>query len=262
MVEIDVLTERQQDEKIGGQFIRIAKSGDTLYAIAFEAGLDVNKVAAWNGIQDTSKLFAGQRVRLTKPVGFVYPEKTKKPTNSAANNKSVNSSVSSNASARTANKAVVNVPVDVNGQRKPSSNTSLADGRLKKPTIEPELLNKELIWRWPVKGAVVSRFNPAKGQKGIDIQGKKGQAIRAAEAGEVVYAGNSLKGYGNLVIVKHSDDFLSAYANNQTVLVREGQFIKQAQVLALLGENASGKVVSQFQIRKNGNPVNPLPLLN
>lgn len=283
VVERKVLTEREQDESIGGQFIRIANPGDTLYSIAFEAGLDVNKIAAWNGIQDTSKLLAGQRIRLTEPIGFVYPKKAKpktgikpnKPTDVSRNlEKSVNKSL--NKSTNTATIAKSSPKRELNKQlpRQPKSEQSKPHNPVKPSfrVVEPgqnddtpmvvnnegRLNQQKIIWQWPMRGSIVQRFSPAKGHKGIEVQGQKGQPIRASALGEVVYAGNSLKGYGNLVIIKHSESYLSAYANNQTILVKEGQFVKQGQMIAMLGKNGSGRYVSQFQIRKNGNPVDPM----
>ena len=108
---------------------------------------------------------------------------------------------------------------------------------------------------------MVGRFNLSKGQQGINIQGQRGQAVFTAAPGEVVYAGDSLRGYGNLVIVKHSNDYLSAYAHNQEILVKEGDTLDAGQQLARLGYNLTGAPVSQFQIRKNGVPVDPLKYL-
>ena len=107
----------------------------------------------------------------------------------------------------------------------------------------------------------MGRFNPKKGLQGIKIQGQRGQEVVASAAGEVVYVGDSLRGYGNLVIVKHSEEYLSAYAHNQDVEVTEGQIVNSGQRLARLGFDLTGAPVSQFQIRKNGNPIDPLGLL-
>ncbi|MDT8407538.1 MAG: peptidoglycan DD-metalloendopeptidase family protein [Methylococcales bacterium] len=118
----------------------------------------------------------------------------------------------------------------------------------------------KLYWKWPIQGKVVSDF-VASGRKGIDIAGRAGQAVAAAEAGKVVYAGSGLRGYGNLVIVKHNETFLSAYANNQALLVQEGQRVNKGQAIAEVGKNALGQPRLHFQIRQSGKPVNPLNFL-
>lgn len=113
-------------------------------------------------------------------------------------------------------------------------------------------------WQWPVKGIIRKPFSLEKGSKGIDIAGHFGDSVRAAAAGKVVYSGSGLRGYGNLVIIKHSDNYLSAYAYNQRLLVKEGDVVKAGAVIAKMGQNNIGEVVLHFEIRCNGKPVNPL----
>ncbi|MGA1665251.1 MAG: peptidoglycan DD-metalloendopeptidase family protein, partial [Burkholderiaceae bacterium] len=115
-------------------------------------------------------------------------------------------------------------------------------------------------WRWPSNGQVVSQFSEG-GRKGIAIAGAPGEAVFAAETGKVVYAGNGLRGYGNLVIVKHDNDLLSAYAHNRNILVKEGQLVKRGQQIAELGMTDADKPMLHFEIRKAGKPVDPLGYL-
>ncbi|MCH9690241.1 MAG: peptidoglycan DD-metalloendopeptidase family protein [Gammaproteobacteria bacterium] len=117
-------------------------------------------------------------------------------------------------------------------------------------------------WRWPIIGHIKTSFSPQKGQKGIDIAGKKGQKIHASAAGIVAYAGNGLAGYGNLIILKHDNQYLTAYGNNQRNLVREGQTIKQGAVIAEVGVVNRQFWGVHFEIRKLGEPVNPLSYLH
>jgi lipoprotein NlpD len=109
---------------------------------------------------------------------------------------------------------------------------------------------------------VIRRFSPSSTQQGIDILGTQGQAVTASAPGEVVYVGNSLKGYGNLVIIKHNDNFLSAYAHNQKIIVSEGQKISARQVIGSVGVNNRRESALHFQIRRKGKPVNPLSYLS
>lgn len=117
-------------------------------------------------------------------------------------------------------------------------------------------------WRWPTEGKVIENFSGAEGgNKGIDIAGSKGQAIVATADGRVVYAGNALRGYGNLIIIKHNDDYLSAYAHNDTMLVREQQEIKAGQKIATMGSTGTSSTRLHFEIRYKGKSVNPLQYL-
>ena len=110
-------------------------------------------------------------------------------------------------------------------------------------------------WMWPAKGSVIRNFSSS--NKGIDIAGTRGQNINAAAAGQVVYSGNALRGYGNLVIINHNNEFLSAYAHNDMLLVKEGQNVKRGQVIAKMGSTDASRVMLHFEIRYKGNSVNP-----
>lgn len=117
-------------------------------------------------------------------------------------------------------------------------------------------------WRWPTDGKVIENFGASEGgNKGIDIAGSKGQAIVATADGRVVYAGNALRGYGNLIIIKHNDDYLSAYAHNDTMLVREQQEVKAGQKIATMGSTGTSSTRLHFEIRYKGKSVNPLRYL-
>jgi lipoprotein NlpD len=113
---------------------------------------------------------------------------------------------------------------------------------------------------WPSKGDVIDRFDDTK-NKGIDISGKAGDPVQSAADGKVVYAGNSLRGYGNLVIVKHDNTYLTAYAHNKTLLVKEGDTVKKAQKIAEMGNTDADRVKLHFELRKNGKPVDPTTYL-
>ncbi len=117
-------------------------------------------------------------------------------------------------------------------------------------------------WRWPTDGKIIEGFGGSEGgNKGIDIAGSKGQAITATADGRVVYAGNALRGYGNLIIIKHNDDYLSAYAHNDTMLVREQQEVKAGQKIATMGSTGTSSTRLHFEIRYKGKSVNPLQYL-
>jgi lipoprotein NlpD len=113
-------------------------------------------------------------------------------------------------------------------------------------------------WKWPAKGRVVNKFSSGEqGNKGIDIAGQRGQAVVSTASGSVVYSGSALRGYGNLIIVKHNDDYLSAYAHNDKLLVTEGQTVSAGQKIATMGSSGTSQVMLHFEIRYQGNSVNP-----
>jgi lipoprotein NlpD len=142
------------------------------------------------------------------------------------------------------------------GQEVPANNSSN-----KTPSnATPEPIDDALLFGWPAAGAVQSTFDEAK-NKGIDISGKLGDAVLAAADGKVVYAGAGLRGYGNLVILKHSNNYLTAYAHNQTLLVREEQSVKKGQKIAEMGNSDSEQIKLHFEIRKQGKPIDPMKLL-
>lgn len=121
---------------------------------------------------------------------------------------------------------------------------------------------RSVTWRWPTSGKVISTFSPkATGRKGINIAGKSGQNVIAAASGKVVYSGNGLPRYGNLVIIKHNDTYLSAYAHNTKLYVNEGQWVKGGQKIAALGRTGTQRDQLHFEIRRNGKPVDPLRFL-
>lgn len=128
--------------------------------------------------------------------------------------------------------------------------------------VTPELSSGGVAWRWPSDGKVIAAYVSGEPtRQGIDIGGTAGDAVRAAAGGEVVYSGNGLIGYGELIIVKHNASFLSAYGHNRKRLVKEGDKVKAGQAIAEMGSSASSRDELHFEIRKNGKPVNPLDYL-
>ena len=122
--------------------------------------------------------------------------------------------------------------------------------------------SKDKGWLWPVSGKVVKQYSlQNKLSKGIDIAARTGTAIKSSRSGKIVYAGSALKGYGNLIIVRHDDVYLSAYAHNRVLLVKEGTIVKQGQKIAELGSSGTQSPKLHFEIRKKGKPINPLRLL-
>lgn len=207
------------------------RSGDTLYSIAMAHNLDWRDVARWNGIRDPRDLRAGQTLRLTPPGRSAR----------AAQQDKTRTSRSSRVTAKPATRHT-SLPSRFSGSAQP------------------------VLWKWPVRGRVLSRFiDQNKQQKGLILSGVIGEPVHASAAGEVVYAGDGLPGYGNLLIIKHNSTWLSAYGYNKTLLVKEGQYVQSGQVVATMGRRdgrAKDKTGSLlFQIRRDGQPVDPLAYL-
>lgn len=200
----------------------IVERGDTLYAIAFRYDQDYRQLALANHLQRPYTLRVGQAIRL-QPTGSSMPVRTGMPGR---------------------NNAITAKPV---WQSHPA------------PMDRARLSYSH--WIWPAHGKVVANYAPQQGKKGIDIAGHKGMKIRAAASGTVAYAGNGLSGYGNLIIIKHDNQYLTAYGNNLRNLVREGQYIKAGQPIAEMGIVDRRFYGVHFEIRKAGKPVNPLNYL-
>jgi lipoprotein NlpD len=258
---------KRQLNSDGSYYVR---SGDTLYAIAFGYGLDFKDVAAWNRISSPYTIYPGQKLQLIAPAGRrgsgstsgVQINTVKSPGQTTTKTvKSSGSSSSKPVAAKTAAaKPVTSKPVPVKSSPSPTSaSTSSAKTPVKPPastTADPK------SWKWPTNGRVVRAYvagNPAR--NGLDIAGKEGQAISASSGGQVVYSGNGLIGYGELIIIKHSEKMLSAYAHNKVRLVKEGDSVTTGQTIAEMGRNSGNEQLLHFEIRVHGKPVNPLTYL-
>lgn len=228
---------------ISGDTYRV-QSGDTMYGIAWRAGLDYRELAAWNGIGRPYTIYVGQKLRLKAPSGGDRA--------SGMTEKQLETSVASAV-------AVERTEPDA----KASGGESASVPSTISPQSQPEIAaaGGPLRWHWPTRGKVVQTFSSRDpGRKGIKIAGSKGQPVSAAEAGEVVYSGSGLVGYGQLIIVKHNNDYLSAYGHNDKRLVKEGDRVARGDVIGHMGI-AGGQPVLHFEIRRRGKPVDPVGLL-
>lgn len=206
------------------------KRGDTVLRIALDQGQSYRDIVRWNNLTDPNLIEVDQLLLVRPPAGKM----TVKPLTSAAT---------------------------------AATPPKMADQRMAEPAAEPKLEAVKpdapppgIRLSWPAKGKVVEDFIDGK-NKGIDIAGKLGDPIQAAGDGRVVYAGNSLRGYGNLVIVKHDNTYLTAYAHNRNLLVKEGDTVRKGQKIAEMGDTDANSVRLHFELRVNGKPVDPLPFL-
>jgi len=207
--------------------VYVVRRGDTLYSIAWEYGLDYRQIASINGIRRPYTIYVGQRIRLKTAAH--------KP---AVTSQSSRAAPRHNESARQSS-----------ARRKPAVSASQA-------------VASRIRWGWPADGPLLSTYSSQDpSRKGIDIAGKNGQPIQAAADGKVVYSGSGLIGLGMLIIVKHDETYLSAYAHNRKLLVNEGEQVKRGQTIAEMGETGTDRVKLHFEIRHNGNTLDPLRFL-
>ncbi len=261
------------------------KKGDTLYSIAWKYGLDYKQIAYNNRIKPPYRIFKGQKLRLSSAhsrkqvasrssASRSSKKTTSKPKVSSSSGRYKESNKSkkhyhskSKTSTKTNSSSRKKTAVSkTTGSKTRSSKQYAAKrGNMTKAAAKTRTAtftgSKRLKWKWPVKGKIIQRYSPGSGKKGIDISAPKGTLIKSAEAGKVVYSGQGLVGYGRLVIIKHNDTYLSAYAHNQQLLVNEGQLVKKGQSIARLGRSGTDRYKLHFEIRKNGKPVNPVSYL-
>jgi lipoprotein NlpD len=208
------------------------KPGDTLLRIALENGQSMKDIARWSHVDNPNRIEVGQVLRVVPPLAnevlvkpVTKPQVEATPTTAAAS-----SPLPATAASAT---AVVSKPVAAEG---------------------------DINWIWPATGAVVAGFDEVK-NKGVDIGGKAGDPVLAAADGRVVYVGAGLRGYGNLIILKHNNVYLTAYAHNQTLLVKEDQSVLQGQKIAEMGNSDADRVKLHFEVRRQGKPVDPAKYL-
>lgn len=236
----------------------IVRKGDTLYSIAFRYGMDFRALAKLNGIDKSYSIYPGQRLRLRAATVVTGTESIVSDKSISAPKVQIvrNTSTSPSKPAEPINSkpAPIKQPVS---QSKPVKTTVQA-----KPKPQPAQNSGPIKWQWPSNGSVIGYYK-TKGtvNKGINISGNKGSPVKAAASGRVVYAGNGLLGYGNLVIVEHNQQFLSAYAHNSRVLVKESDKVKVGQKIAEMGSTGADRIMLHFEIRRDGKPMNPLKYL-
>lgn len=218
------------------------RPGDTLTKIALDHGQAWRDIAKWNGLDNPNVIEVDQVLRVAPPVMELAANRQTKPV--MAQNPTPANTSTSNTPTPTASSA-------------PASSASNAATNASAPV---NVSDDGMTFAWPHPGPVLAGFDEAK-NKGLDFAGKAGDPVLAAGDGKVVYAGSGLRGYGNLVILKHNNTYLTAYAHNQTLLVKEDQSVTKGQRIADMGSSDSDRVKLHFEIRKQGKPVDPAKLL-
>ncbi|MBB3226896.1 lipoprotein NlpD [Luteibacter sp. Sphag1AF] len=273
------------------------QKGDTLYSIAFRNKVDFRELARWNNIDSSYTIWPGQSLRLSPPSA----ERDRPAPGNAIAIASATHGASQPSTpapvihgepppvehpvveaapqpvAVPAPATTTNTPVVVAGKpaesivpppAAPGAPPTAAPAPVVNPPAETPIIASGatrsaggIAWRWPADGSLIKKFSSGDAIPGIEIAGKGGDPVRAAADGVVVYSGNGLVGYGELVIIKHSDSFLSAYGHNRKRLVKEGEKVKAGQTVAEMGSSGATRDELQFQIRRDGNPVDPLQYL-
>lgn len=238
------------------------KKGETLYSIALEYGQDYREVAAWNNISDPNRITVGQSLRVQPPGGQEATVVAPVAGHGAVEQRPLDAAPTGADTSQAKMEPRVN--------KEPYSEPAYARLQGEKSAVvattsppqdaaaSTEAAVAGVTWAWPATGKITGKFQQT---KGVDIAGKAGDPVLAAADGKVVYSGSGLRGYGQLVIIKHDATFLSAYAHNQKILVKEGQSVKRGQKIAEMGSTDSDGVKLHFEIRRQGKPVEPLEFL-
>ncbi len=231
---------------------------DTLYSIALEYGLNYRDLVSWNNIIDPSYIQINQVLRLTPPDNINNQT-------SSANTDIPNVNINTNTNTNTNNDNVAySLPV-ISQNNKPIPVVHSLPTKVQKPVVAvlknntPNIQASDVIWQWPINSRIFLPYSDIK--KGIDFSGAMGDAVLAAADGKVVYSGENLKGYGKMLIIKHNDVYLTAYAHNSQLLVKENTLVKAGQKIAEMGNTDSETIKMHFEIRRSGKPVDPTKLL-
>ena len=246
------------------------KRGDTLLRIALEHGQNYRDLVAWNDLSNPNDIKVDQVLRVLPPNGdtggaqtsaIVMPPVTEiKPAAPVVPKKTgPRGEKRAYSDATLAELRADGGSSDVKPAPAPAATVAAAPGAAATPAAAAPG-DEKISWMWPSEGKVIGTFDEGK-NKGVDIAGKAGQQVVAAGAGKVMYAGSGIRGYGNLVIVKHSNSLLSAYAHNRSILVKEGQNVNKGQAIAEMGDSDADRVKLHFEIRQQGKPVDPSKFL-
>jgi lipoprotein NlpD len=241
----------------------VVQKGDTLYSIAFNYGFDYHELAELNGIKDPSVISIGQEIRL-----FPGNSLTAARANATVESKPGEPPVKEQPK-------LVKYPysdaamAQIEKVQEPNKPDAVSVAKIEpgaKPAVETEQAADEgeeaaIEWGMPAQGKLIAQFSESANRKGIDIAGKLGQPVVASAPGKVVYSGSGLRGYGKLIIIKHNKSYLSAYAHNDKVLVKEGQSVTRGQKIAEMGNTDTDQVKLHFEVRLLGKPVDPAKYL-
>ncbi|MDP5009013.1 MAG: peptidoglycan DD-metalloendopeptidase family protein, partial [Glaciimonas sp.] len=266
------------EPRVAGPGSYIVKKGDTLFKIAQETGQSYRDIVAWNNLANANDIKVDQVLRVQSPDGSSGAQIGNVSSGSGVEVRPLGASTAPATSSNVGAASSSNNKINPRGDKRPYSESALAE--LQKPdapaapetrteiknlptipvektpapstSVNPSGDEDNVDWMWPAEGKLIGNFE--QGKKGIDIAGKTGQQVQAAATGKVMYAGSGIRGYGNLVIIKHTNNLLSAYANNKLILVKEGQTVSKGQKIAEMGNSDSDATKLHFEIRQQGKP--------
>jgi lipoprotein NlpD len=243
------LKDRVKNSISGSEYT--VKTGETLYSIAWRANSDVRQLVKLNKLSPPYNIYPGQKIFLVAQNKRKIIKASKNKHFSKNQNKS---------STQTSTKVDKNALAST---KKQAYGESVSKNKNRRNNLPKNKFSQKIsYWQWPVKGKIIAGFSSKlQGNKGVDIAGHRGTKVRAAASGKVVYAGSALRGYGKLVIIKHNDDYLSAYAHNDVILVKEQQHIKVGDIVAKMGDTDAQRVMLHFEVRFRGKSVDPLKYL-
>jgi lipoprotein NlpD len=222
------------------------KPGDTLIRIGLDHGQSSRDIARWNSLENPNRLEIGQVLRVTPPAAAA----------AAANTRPV-AQATATPSALAQQAPADRAPVPSAAASAPAASASSPASATSAPSASAD---DNIAWIWPSNGPVLAGFDEIK-NKGLDIGGAAGDPVLAAADGRVVYVGAGLRGYGNLIILKHNNTYLTAYAHNQTLLIKEDQSVRKGQKIAEMGSSDADRVKLHFEVRRQGKPVDPAKYL-
>ena len=248
-----------------GSTYKVGK-GDTMFLIAYLAGMDVKELAAINNMAEPYHLSIGQTLKITNCVAQPVKTQISENPRPSAPQSTVTYTAGANDTQIGSDGTIIGPVKSGTGTPTGGSEATAPQQPIQAANPAPIGMNapiaSNVTWQWPVSGNIIQGFsNSDGGNKGIDIGGSRGQAVKAAASGRVVYAGNALRGYGNLIIIKHNDDFLSAYAHNDKLLVTDQQEVRAGHEIAKMGSSGTNAVKLHFEIRYKGKSVDPLHYL-
>jgi lipoprotein NlpD len=262
------VVDRGGSSKSGGQHekdwrpeVYVVQKGDTLYSIAFNYGFDYHELADLNHIEDPTLISIGQEIHLfpgrsssasvseAKPIETLLKEQPKVVKYAY--------SEAAIAQIEKVQEQKYSPPVVAKAESRPETKPEAKST----PDVGDEADESGLKWILPARGKLIGEFSETANRKGIDIAGSLGEPVYASESGKVVYSGSGLRGYGKLIIIKHNKTYLSAYAHNDKVLVKEGDSVKRGQKIAAMGKSDTDQVKLHFEVRRFGKPVDPAKYL-
>ncbi|WP_206955748.1 peptidoglycan DD-metalloendopeptidase family protein [Trinickia acidisoli] len=238
------------------------KPGDTLYRVALENGQNYRDIAAWNNLANPNQIEVDQLLRVVPPgasAAAVTPGVATAPVTAGGAVQGAPLASSTAAGAPGTPTANASVP-PIYGAGPGSTATTIPPQPAAGAVASTPMADGSVAFAWPVRGPVLNTFDD-NSNKGVNIGGTAGEPVKAAASGRVVYAGNGLRGYGNLIIIKHNATYLTAYAHNRTLMVKEGDAVAKGQEIAEMGNSDSDRVMLHFEIRRQGKPVDPMKYL-